>query len=412
MAGEPQNGVRFGVELEFIVQSSLPNDLAITHNMDHANSRKSVALQLGRMTGLPFACQCKHGFFDHFCPICVDVPNDLRLPSGCVIWPPRAIHSSRSQAQYHYYYVQWESLLSENVEENKATRKGMEISTPIYDNNTLTAGLPQLTQVVKALPYVDRKIICDSTCGLHVHVGLKQGMTLLLAKKMVTLVMLLERCLIQPLLPASRAGSKWALLICDHAYLTQTQNSCLTAADLMKQLPDFRVHVPVTPTDMEPGRWNSHNPERFLKDLLSIWKTENLDALRTGLLRNSVAKLGFVLCARTAPDSSKLEGSPSTFEFRYPQMNFDMPFIRRWVEIFCRLGTIANLDAVPYRRMLSAIVAVLNQLNTTRTPSWELLLRATGLGHQVPGWQDQVRKHQAGINVSHVDRDGVLQPQQ
>ncbi|KFA67260.1 hypothetical protein S40285_06713 [Stachybotrys chlorohalonatus IBT 40285] len=412
MAGEPQNGVRFGVELEFIVQSSLPNDLTITHNMDHANNRKSVALQLGRITGLPFACQCKHGFFDNFCSICIDVPNDLRLPSGCVIWPPRAIHGSWSQAQYHYYYVQWESLLSENVEENRATRKGMEISTPIYDNNALTAGLPQLTQVVKALPCVDRKIICDSTCGLHVHVGLKQGMTLLLAKKMVTLVMLLERCLIQPLLPASRAGSMWALLICDHAYLNQQGNSCLTAADLIKQLPDFRVHVPLTPTDMEPGGWNNHHPEKFFKDLLSMWRTENLDALRAGLLRNSIAKLGFVLCARTAPDTSKLEGSPSTFEFRYPQMNFDMPFIRRWVEIFCRLGTIANLDAVPYRRMLSVIVAVLNQLSTTRTPPWELLLRALGLGHQVPGWQDQVRKHHSGINVSHVDRDGVLQPQE
>ncbi|KAM4054343.1 hypothetical protein HRG_005225 [Hirsutella rhossiliensis] len=67
----------------------------------------------------------------------------------------------------------------------------------------LDAGLPQVSKVLSALRETKMQVVANSSCGMHVHVGVEGGMRLMHAKKVFTLAALLD----QPvMLSGARAG--------------------------------------------------------------------------------------------------------------------------------------------------------------------------------------------------------------
>ncbi|KAI9158079.1 Cell wall mannoprotein 1 [Paramyrothecium foliicola] len=370
MSATQQGDVTFGVELEFHVE--LMRD-ETERPQRSAEVRKELASSLAAKTGLPIAAQCAHESGAEACSVCEDAPRSLIFEEG------------------RYFYVQHEGLIEYTYDHEKK-RTGLEISTPIFPQNELAAGLPQLSQLVAALGRHENDIVADKACGLHIHVGLQSGMTLLFAKKLVTVVLLLERPLLLDLVPVSRSDSTWAGSITTESMLGKRTVSPHWIDDTLKR-PNSSMAplVTFTSTDIKPAAWNDSKPQEFQDTVRLFWEANSLENMSRFLRRSGVTKLGLAMSLRDNSSGPHFEGGPSTFEFRYPQMSFHLPFIRNWVAISCRIAEIAALDHAGFRRKTKEIVNILNDQSGPQLR--EGLLTAIGLEDQLPEWRAEIQRY-------------------
>lgn len=120
-------------------------------------------------------------------------------------------------------------------------------------------------------------------------------------------------------------------------------------------------------------------------------------------------RCGFAICLRLLPDFDSDEGTPSTFEFRYLQMTFDIDLIQKWTAI---ISTILQVSAGPldtYKCLLDDIVHILHTGEVQRSDTvWREMLDVLGLAHDIPFWEAQLEKYEQGEEMSLVE-DGILQ---
>ncbi|KAL7809679.1 hypothetical protein V8C44DRAFT_366167 [Trichoderma aethiopicum] len=383
-----------------------------------AHKLRDLALTIAQQVpNLPIAASCIHRP-SASCPVCEDAPAEHRLPHVRVVNPATPIRKAHGPIEDSYYFVKREWLNVPTDNDGERLAHGYEITSPILSTAELRAGLPQTAQILAAIRKSGLPISAHTECGLHVHVGVKSGMTLEIAKKAATLVMLLELPLLKKFASEERSESRyWFIPISKRSkFMSYADRYHDEVTDAIAS-PELRQHLPGL-SDMKPAEWNSNEPKRMHLALNEMWLTDSIWRLSTGFFSYEGQKGSLVLCtrerngesasepARGAPDN--LEGTPSTLEFRYPPMSFDIEFVKCWAEIGCRIVEIATSDVAAFRQVATDL---LKELESNDAAQWERLLKVLGLDHQVPFWREQLARFDDDEPIRFLDDDGFLIPE-
>ncbi|KAF4977992.1 hypothetical protein FZEAL_5557 [Fusarium zealandicum] len=403
-------GITFGIELEFM--TPCPNTKALWRaSAPAAAARLHIAELLARQTSLPVACKCTHPESDACC-ICHGAMKKVMYNDVYIVSPLGVQVAPGSQLENNYFLLTTEFLDSRHPLNVTRNWPGVEISTPIFLSGELRAGLPTVKTVLDTLRNsADTEITADESCGLHVHVGVESGMNVVLAKKIITLVMLLEDTLLLRLVSPTRLGNDYARPI------NQSSAVVLEPWPISQNDEGLNSHVPPAAA-IEPGLWNNKNPQHLHRVLEKLWSAPNLQELSRLIRKETISRCALALSLRDHSGKSKwnrlsgsFENTPTTIEFRYAQMSFDIQFLRNWVEVVARIVELAQAGPAGFKKCFSKICEIQYKAGKEGKPAWEMLLKSVlNLGHRVPEWQNQFAKYKRGEVFSHLDNNMLLRP--
>ncbi|KAM5347685.1 hypothetical protein ACJ41O_007509 [Fusarium nematophilum] len=397
------DGITFGIELEFMTPPPKSKGRTIT---DIA-SRLHIAEILAHNTSLPVACTCTSHLGNPSCPVCFDAPpgavaGNIRILSS-LDFPRRP----NSQVESNVFLVLTEFLETRHPINMRRRWPGVEVSTPIFGSGEILAGLPKMKSVLDVLRRSGVEITADESCGLHVHVGVEEGMTLLLAKKILTLVILLEDAILLRCISPTRLGN-----YCAEPLIQPTGVSRNGWTEPEGAIPLLESHVP----PIKPSAWNGDKPEHFHLMFRQMWSATSLQGLSKLIRQGTITRCAVALSLRNGKgqymcgaSTADLEGTPSTVEFRYSQMSFDLPYLRNWVELVTRIVHLAKADATPFKECCASICEVQEKADESGVVAWKMLMGSVlKLGHCVPEWQIQMAKYRRGEIFSHLDDNMLL----
>ncbi|CAM1511962.1 Fc.00g094750.m01.CDS01 [Cosmosporella sp. VM-42] len=291
------------------------------------------------------------------------------------------------------------------------------MSTPSFRYGELRAGLPSIKTAISTLRAMPLRLSADSSCGLHVHVGIDDGMTLLTAKKTVALVMVLEDHLLFPLCARSRQWNPSTAAISSRSHAAAGRHYPPVEAVGPGRLQPIADYLPQW-TILAPAGWNHNKPRDIWHTLERVWTARSLQDLSVKLCFERYTRAGLAIALRDAFGKSQahihrgsLENTPSTIEFRYAQMSFDMQFIQNWIELVSRIVEIAQLEANEYQQCFNAILNELRDANMeSEEPAWQRLMEnVLELEHQVPAWKLQLAMYGQGKEIAHLSDDLILE---
>ncbi|RFU76609.1 hypothetical protein TARUN_5635 [Trichoderma arundinaceum] len=411
--------ITFGWELEMLVYPKEGEPIGD----DQAPKRlhqlaSSIAAQA---PDLPVAGQCLHSP-EKTCDVCKDACRDFLLHGLRVFTPANPVFDHEGVSEYLYFYIMHEWVTTPYSTTGQRLAQPFEIASPILDNKELEAGFPQTAQIVSALRNSDLKITAHTGCGLHFHVGVKSGMTLNIAKKISTLVMLLELPLFTVLCPPQRVANHYFDPLVKSSWFAVNANAENYNTFTEKASKELLEHFPISLSQLEPAGWNDENPHRWYITLIYLWRAENMCQLASGLRTTLGEKSSLVLCVRDhcgileetippdeCPDSFEL--TPSTLEFRYPPMSFDIEYIKNWAQILCKMVKIATLDSPDFSQAVAALHRELQKDDKgADLPTWTRLLTVLGLSDQIGYWKQQLPRFAADEPIRFLDKDGFVLP--
>ncbi|KAF4445911.1 hypothetical protein F53441_10382 [Fusarium austroafricanum] len=398
-------GITFGIELEFM--TPCPENKRIWRR-EHptAAARLNMAEILAKSTSLPIACECVHPSdhpSDKTCPICTSVPGENRHDKICVLTHPEVLDVG-TKLETNFFYFKAEFLNRSNDLSRERDWPAVEIATPIFRAGELQSGLPTMKTVLTKIRQMGLEINADESCGMHVHVGVENGMTLRLAQKITTLAILLETTLLLRLVAPCRWDNIFSLPLCENSAMATEDRHQHPGdhAPLDQYIPGMKA--------MHPGKWNNNDPSHFYSMFNAVWSTTSLRTLKYILFRKRMYKCGFTLSLRSKDvQLGELENSPSTVEFRYSQMVFDHELLRNWTEIVAGIVALAQADADEFKKCVELIMKINHEAEGM---AWKVLLKDVfKLEHRIPEWEAQLAKFKCGEYISHLDEKALLKPE-
>lgn len=432
MAQSIRQDMTFGVELEFLTPTGAVDGLADDKNELRLRTRKAFATEMALLAKhTPVATLCADHKDGPTCAVCDESADAIIHPGVVVLSQERPPQTSSVHPRYQYFLVQHECLSSLDIQ---GEWTGLEISTPILDMSELDDGLPRLSRVLSALRKTGMRVLANESCGLHIHVGTRSGMRLMHAKKVATLVALLEHHVLLALLPYRRSETFSSRSIGQFSRFARHMSRGYVYKDMLAadSHPAMNEHLPPSWTSKRLPRrpWNYGKPSAFRDTLKLIWSSGTLVELQDGLHLREGGRAGVALYLREPgqgkppldsnglPRSDKhdlqgteptYEGAQSTYEFRFPQMSFDGDFIKHWAELCCKMVELAMLPAPQFAALLERLTGVLEEIEDKESGLqniWPVL----GLQHQSPFWAAQLRRQEMDEDISHLDERGFLLP--
>ncbi|KPM34113.1 hypothetical protein AK830_g12461 [Neonectria ditissima] len=414
MASPNPQDLTFGIELEFMSEAPKPSPPRGAYKA----ARLNIAKLLARHTDFPIAIECLHNVPED-CIICSRV---RRRRDGCT----HLFHAGAADVDPDGHlegvcFVVKDEPLGEHMSKLNLERNwpGLEIASPIFTAGDLAAGLPDMARVVAALRDMDARVTADEACGLHVHVGVAGGMQLLLAKKMLTLVAIFEQTLFFQLVGPSRVVNACAAPVEKDILLARARAADNTLVfDPAESTELLGCHVPPVKT-MRPAEWNKHDPTGFYAMLRAVWESRSLQRLCALTRGTSAYRGGCYVSLRTASgqttgpqhEKGSLEKTPTTIEFRYAQMSFDMEFVTNWTTVLSQVVKIAQLDAADFQKRLASIYELLNQTAERGEHPWQEMMRQVlGLEDQLPAWKRLRERYCLGEEIPLLDKEKLLMP--
>ncbi|KAH7248652.1 uncharacterized protein BKA55DRAFT_513721 [Fusarium redolens] len=372
--------ITFGVELELM--TPFPESYRMWRYISpSAASRFNMADLLAKRTSLPIAAQCTHAPDDR-CVICTTVPKENQFSGDCVLQFPDVLSYGEVVSDRCFIFKS-EFLEFAHPLSIKRSWDGVELTTPVFHSGELDSGLPTMNTALTNLRQLGLQISADDSCGMHVHVGVETGMTILLAQKITTLVILLENTLLLRLVAPPRWKSGFSMPICENSSLA-------TDMDLHSPLEDptaLNQHVPDIGT-MKPGKWNNWYPKSIYKMFNGVWGSTILADLSLRLKKARVLRCGFAMSLRDH------------------NMTFDHGLLRNWTEILSGIVVIAQGDAEKFKRCVEKIIKINGEDDKD---VWKgLMTDVLGLGHRIPQWETQFERFERGEFVSHLDDQLLL----
>lgn len=370
--------LQFGVEIEF----AAPKDIVMALSDTDQSAVGIVATKLAELTNLPISGFCTCIEDQKTCDTCQDLLENRRFGGFASFSEPLPIDNDTDNAVYQYYHVQFEGC-------SHRGEVGLEISTPVRSTAELEAGLPEIKRLLSALKTMGIEPSVNIGCGLHVHVGLhgpSEDFSLLLAKKTVTIVALLEEKLILKLISEARSGRSVAKPIYRNSLLTIDMGELLPSGDWPS------VDYPITeeqglhvPTDAWRNRPFHDDEGDHLDEFLKlVWTAPDLECLEHGLYDTNELRQGFSICTRQNEDAT----TKGSFEFRYPSSELDIEHIALWTELCTQIVDIARLDQDQYAAKLRQIFRALDSSKSIRPRVIvRELLSILGLEHRVNAWK-------------------------
>ncbi|KJZ71821.1 hypothetical protein HIM_08792 [Hirsutella minnesotensis 3608] len=436
MAQPNCTGITFGVELEFLcagfdkpprrsggssLSASATGSGYSYHNQEEwlIGWRRAAAAEVVRFAPhLPIAVKCYHSKLTApVCPACWGLPG---TDGAAVLSEGTGTRPSDVHAQYRYFLIKKEQLTQL---QSQLDWLCVEISSPVFEQQELLAGLPQIKQLVTALAQARMEIRANKSCGLHIHVGPRGGMRLLDAKKLVTLVMMLEQPLLYEIAASYRKRCPSASTILTSRYKIMHDASKADETLPKDDSESMHEYLPWTRGTLRPLSWNNYEPEVCHDLLRLVWHTKSLWKLDKQLRHNGDNETGLGLCLRNPgelefvnldgywdwdSDSSEsscrtksskwsnhvpeFEGSRcSTFEFRFSQMSFDVDVIKDWAALGCRLVDLAALPSVDFSCFVDKLLNVLvNSEEEDASCKRRRTLRLLELGDQNVRWDARI----------------------
>ncbi|KAJ4269897.1 hypothetical protein NW762_001566 [Fusarium torreyae] len=405
MASLSWQGITFGVELEFM--TPCPNNKRLWRTLaPAAAARLNIAELLAKATSFPIACECVHDT-GSTCAICYQVPQRYLYGHTRVLKFPTVVPNG-TMLQSCCFLFKPEFLERANELTLQRNWPGVEISTPIFHSGELRSDLPIMNSALSNIRQMGLDITADDSCGMHIHVGVEGGMTLLLAQKITTLVMLLENTLLLRLVAPTRWNNNYAQPVCE-------SSQAATGPWIMGDTKLFEKHVPPM-SAMQPGKWNKNDVEHYYGMFGTVWSAQSLRRLAREVRPRGAQRCAFTLALRGQdgkPNGTmfrdNLEHSPSTVEFRYSQMTFDHELLRNWTEVVARIVVLAQADADKFKKCVELIMQLHYEAEVDGKSAWKLLLKyILKLEHRIPEWEAQLSKFARGEYISHLDENLLL----
>lgn len=280
--------------------------------------------------------------------------------------------------------------------------QGLEIASAVFTSQTM-AGILPVFDVINA-----RDHVINDSCGMHIHAGFTDGLSHLEAKKIVTVVALLEGCFIRQILPADRLGSLFIDPIATESNLSTEAHREALFEDAQSasgaSLPvtdEMRAHLPQVVLEMRKRGWNKDIGHLKLKNLIKgIWNTNNIYELARGILiKGSMMRGGAAICLRLPHKRVSLRNplrddipdkTPSSIEFRYPPMKADKDHFKLWIELVETIMHFGKMTDKVYSQRLDRLVSVLNGCSAVGQ-TWTFVLIELGLGERVEAWKAHKR---------------------
>ncbi|CEI69161.1 hypothetical protein FVEN_g4079 [Fusarium venenatum] len=402
------NGLTFGVELEFM--AAPPERAHWKLYTPTAAARSNISKLLTQHTTLPIACECSH-LTNEACAVCADIPDRYKAGRICYIQPGASAESMAADSCFLFKYEFLECVKGLNAQR---CWPGVEMCTPVLGQAELASGLPTVKTLLSALRKTGALITADDSCGMHVHVGVEGGMTVYLAKRITTLVILLENTLILRLVAPCRWTSQYASPICEDSQAAKKEALNIDEADTSA----FEKHVP-SQSSMRPSNWNNNDPKMYYRMLRGIWSCEDLSSLAMELRKGGISRCGLAIALRNTDGRrnklfirDKYEGTPTTVEFRYSQMTFDHVLLRNWVEVVARIVDLARAEDEEFKKIVETIIDLNYEAGVQHTSAWKALLeRVFGLEHRIPEWDAQLDKFKQSEYISLLNERLLLRPE-
>ncbi|KAI6750919.1 hypothetical protein HG530_014369 [Fusarium avenaceum] len=404
-------GITFGIELELSTPCPSTKRLFST-TAPAAAARLNMAELLVKSTSFPVACACTHST-ERRCPVCETIPEEDMVvdggrDAGILTFPAVA---PRGSILNHCFLFKPEHLERQTVLSLQRQWPGVEICTPVFGAGELASGLVTMKTLLSNIRNMGLDITADQSCGMHVHVGVESGMTLLLAQKISTLVVLLENTLLLRLVAPSRWVSKHCVPVCEDS---QGARKGVSNGDLRNDSL-FDQHIPPM-TAMQPAKWNDNGSERYYRLLRAIWQANTLARLSSAIRNEEKTRCAFTLslrCEKPWQDPvngyDMYHGTPSTVEFRYSQMTFDHELLRNWTEVVTRIVALAQADAATFKKIAASIIQINYAAEVQGKAAWKSLMKyVLGLEHRVGEWEVQLGRFERGEYISLIDENLLL----
>lgn len=401
-----QESITFGVELEFLVPlPPAPSRAQLEHESHRyckSLGRLSICNTLCKHAQIPVAAECHH-LPVQSCAVCESITSS----EDQIIFGQASVFNVITRKNIEripgmsdrtdYFHVDFECLSTSADCEGEWL--GLEVRTAAFTERELRLGLPKLASCVDALATGNHDIKVNDSCGMHIHVGLTSGMTLLIAKKLVTLVMLIEEPLLRALIPDHRRQKRAAAPVATVSRLArgvelpqEVATESLQERELTAQM---RAHLP----SLNRLPLIEHRPDNIRRTLIRLWQLRSLYELEDVLCDAFSLRCGLGFCLRDeegkvvrpindaerhawverARSQHAREHSPSSVEFRYPDMTFDVQSMAAWVEIVEKVMSIARWEEEKYQELLRDLIVDLDEEGEV----WERLLTRLGLVEKI-----------------------------
>ncbi|KAI6778023.1 uncharacterized protein J7T54_005810 [Emericellopsis cladophorae] len=410
-AQEHDGQVTLGVELEFLATMpwstediwKIPEE-KVLWNRTHA--RHALSQDLAN-AGLPTVTICRHsGHKAEHCCVCQHNNKGkssqqgsrqvgLYLPQGTNIDPQNA-----SMLEADFNTVDEEILGARDL--FGKDWQGLEIASAVFTSQTMAKILP-VFDVINT-----RDHVINDSCGMHIHAGFTDGLSHLEAKKIVTVVALVEGCFIRQILPADRLDSLFIDTISTESNLSSEahraalfEGAQAASSSSIPVTDEMRAHLPQVVLEMRKKGWNKNIGHLQLKNLIkSIWNTNNMYELARGILiKGGNMRGGAAICLRLPHKRVILRNplrddipykTPSSIEFRYPPMKADKDHFKLWIELVETIMHFGKMTDTVYSQRLGRLVSVLNGCSAIGQ-SWTHVLGELGLGERIEAWKAHKR---------------------
>lgn len=248
------------------------------------------------------------------------------------------------------------------------------------------------------------RIMSHEGYGMTIHVAVKGGIRLMVARKAVTLVLLLEDQLLSRLCAPSRRDPKIYHPIGSKSAIANLQLPDDLSA-LQRYSNAMLAYLPWAGERLEKAPWNNHQTERFQNILRVLWSAQDITNIRDILRYLWTEDKGkcvftFHICDRTPVDWRQvtgrvsgpdyIRGLPSMFEFRYPESTFEQNFISNWIELSNKIIQIACCSPQEFRGITWSIWKTLEEQAALYRPAWPALLECLELGTQIDYWKEKL----------------------
>ncbi|KAJ4255765.1 hypothetical protein NW757_004384 [Fusarium falciforme] len=288
---------------------------------------------------------------------------------------------------------------------------------PSFDFADVAAGLPKVKAAIDELqPGTSLEKESDRVeVRVGVQGGISGGETILFAKKITTLVMVLEKHLLCKLRsPYLKDDDNLMSKESKVAVGPWPQGNVVSS--------DYDSHIPPMAT-MKPAVWNNQEPECMYRKFSLIWAAPSLREL-SYMCAPHWKVCDFYIGPPTELPLSRIpwgiEESPQDpspwwefgkefdlfrersnrqwdseerhtyFYFTYLQSTFEHKLLRNWVEVIARIAELALASSDEYKRCLETIFTILHESGSGFTAWAPLMKRVLNLEHRIPDWRDQI----------------------
>ncbi|PFH62039.1 hypothetical protein XA68_15362 [Ophiocordyceps unilateralis] len=359
--------LQFGLEFEFvappfaeIVMFKERQTMAVNQNIRREGCFYHLAMKL-QENGLPAAMdmivdesECQENPYRNKAPAGSLVGEDLR------VMDPATIPDKDDPVQIHFHYWMFKPECDLTEEKMYDIWSQMELNTPILPETEAIAGFPRVDKALELIAQAhDSGVHINHKCGLHVQISPVSGLEVEQARKVVTIVYLVEHSLLFQLCHPSRRHR--------HQPISRSR-----FATLDRGFPPSRNEI----LDIELRNWM---PLTFLNvhgnRLRNAWGANDaMEDIRSSLIIRGSKRGDPCSAFNITRHGHGHDRSTYTLQFRHAQSSFKRDFVANWTRLLLTIAKIGCLPAPEFKAVVELLWEVV-KVNPRPKDCWRHLLR-------------------------------------